>query len=93
MIMLLIAGATFEGSLCNSGEGRLNNSCDVTKVDNPSIEQSERCCRKHGICSHEILQDEATNTNYKFAGRKVTRKVQQGHIYCLFLKSSPYIVC
>ncbi|CAD5181394.1 putative NAD kinase 3 [Musa acuminata AAA Group] len=67
-------GATFEGSLCNSGEGRLNNSCDVTKVDNPSIEQSERCCRKHGICSHEILQDEATNTNYKFAGRKVTRK-------------------
>ncbi|CAL9111283.1 NAD kinase [Musa troglodytarum] len=67
-------GATFEGSLCNSGEGRLNNSCDGTKVDNPAIEQSERCCRKHGICSHEILQDEATNTNYKFAGRKVTRK-------------------
>ncbi|THU57891.1 hypothetical protein C4D60_Mb03t08360 [Musa balbisiana] len=67
-------GATFEGSLCDSGEGRLKNSCDVTKVDNPAIEQSERCCRKHGICSHEILQDEATDTNYKFAGRKVTRK-------------------
>lgn len=81
----MIAGATFEGSLCDSGEGRLKNSCDVTKVDNPAIEQSERCCRKHGICSHEILQDEATDTNYKFAGRKVTRKVQQGHIYCLSL--------
>lgn len=62
-----------ESDLPNSGVGMLN-TCDETKPDTAAVEQSERCCRKNGICSHEILQDEPTDSSSKLIGRKVARK-------------------
>ncbi|WOK96046.1 NAD kinase 3 [Canna indica] len=70
-------GLPSDGGIPNSRDGitvDTDNSCDEITVDNPSTEQSERCCRKHGICSHEILQDEATDSSSILTGRKVARK-------------------
>lgn len=82
-ILCYIGNSVFAGQGCdsdlpNSGNGMLDNSCDEsheTTVDISTIEQSERCCRKHGICSHEILQDESSDSSFKITGRKVARKV------------------
>lgn len=48
-------------------------------ISNPVTEQSDKCCGKHGLCSHEILRNEVTEPiTSKLAAGKVT--------YCFFKK-------
>ncbi|ONK67444.1 uncharacterized protein A4U43_C05F100 [Asparagus officinalis] len=43
---------------CTSDNDKCVNQLDQSMVPNPVSDQSDRCCGKHGICSHEILGDE-----------------------------------
>ncbi|KAJ0978771.1 hypothetical protein J5N97_014245 [Dioscorea zingiberensis] len=56
-----------EGSHHNPFNEKLQNSPDRVVMNGPQIEQTEKCCGKHGICSHEILWDEAPQSNSKLA--------------------------
>ena len=46
---------------------KLQNSPNRAVMNGPYIEQTEKCCGKHGICSHEILWDEAPRSSPKLA--------------------------
>ncbi|CAK9183470.1 unnamed protein product [Ilex paraguariensis] len=60
----------FEHEVLSSGEhsgdfddGRAENLGDQLLLLNEAGEQSERCCGKHGICSHEVLRDGESDSN------------------------------
>jgi hypothetical protein len=46
-------------------------------LDTASIDQTS-CCGNHGICSHQILQDECPGPNRKPDEKIVGRKVSLG---------------
>lgn len=46
---------------CTSDNEKYENQSDQSMVPNHVTEQSDRCCGKHGICSHEILRNEVTD--------------------------------
>ncbi|XP_058077474.1 probable NAD kinase 1 isoform X2 [Magnolia sinica] len=54
-----------EGDHLDSQGRTLMNSSNEPILHKPSIEQTDRCCGKHGICSDEILRDEAKNSDSK----------------------------
>ena len=58
---------------CN-GE-RTGNSADQPVLSNQTHEQSDVCCGKNGICSHEVLRDGDTDSNFDVVQNKVMRKV------------------
>ncbi|KAK1293469.1 putative NAD kinase 1 [Acorus calamus] len=43
-------------------------------LGNTTIKQTDRCCGKHGICSHEVLQDDTMVSKSKFLQDLATRK-------------------
>nr|XP_010938543.1 probable NAD kinase 1 [Elaeis guineensis] len=65
---------SLEGCHDLSKDLKLDNLSSKLMVDNPAMEQNEKCCGKHGICSHEILRDEDTDASSKLVGRRVARK-------------------
>ncbi|GFZ20702.1 NAD kinase 1 [Actinidia rufa] len=58
---------------CN-GE-RTGNSADEPVLSNQTHEQSDVCCGKNGICSHEVLRDGDTDSNFDVVQNKVMRKI------------------
>ncbi|XP_039128683.1 LOW QUALITY PROTEIN: probable NAD kinase 1, partial [Dioscorea cayenensis subsp. rotundata] len=59
--------AQSEDAHYNPMDEKLQNSPNQPVMNGPYIEQTEKCCGKHGICSHEILWDEAPRSNTKLA--------------------------
>ncbi|KAK1318816.1 putative NAD kinase 1 [Acorus calamus] len=51
-------------------EGLQNHS----DQENSSIEQTDKCCGKHGICSHEVLRDDMMVSKTKFIHDLAMRK-------------------
>lgn len=97
MVPCLVAlSLELEGCHDLSKDLKPDNSSSELKVHNPTMEQSEKCCGKHGICSHEILRDEDTDASSKLAGRRVARKVSLGFscgssLFSLSLASSGFL--
>ena len=80
VLSLFVALApSLEGCHDLSKDLKLDNLSSKLMVDNPAMEQNEKCCGKHGICSHEILRDEDTDASSKLVGRRVARKVSVGY--------------
>ncbi|KAH7677008.1 NAD kinase protein [Dioscorea alata] len=57
----------FEVAHYNPMNEKLQNSPNQPVMNGSYIEQTEKCCGKHGICSHEILWDEAPRSSTKLA--------------------------
>lgn len=55
---------------------RPENFTDQPPLSNEAAEQSERCCWKNGIFSHEVLQDGETNFDSEVVPCKFMRKVE-----------------
>ncbi|KAL6853912.1 hypothetical protein ACP4OV_019941 [Aristida adscensionis] len=66
------------GSCTNSNLGKLASQLTL---ETPASDQTV-CCGKHGICSHEILQDEVPGptprSSHKMVGRKASFKLSWG---------------
>lgn len=58
-----------------SNEEKPKEIGEKKKVLDEVAEQSERCCGKNDICSHEVLQDGKPDSNSSVTPRKVMRKV------------------
>ena len=54
---------------------RTGNSADQPVLSNQTHEQSEVCCGKNGICSHEVLRDGDTVSYFDVVQIKVMRMV------------------
>ncbi|XP_057484109.1 NAD(H) kinase 1 isoform X2 [Actinidia eriantha] len=65
---------------CN-GE-RTGNSADQPVLSNQTHEQSDVCCGKNGICSHEVLRDGDTDSNSDVVQNKVMRKASFKLSWC-----------
>ncbi|XP_042482306.1 probable NAD kinase 1 isoform X2 [Macadamia integrifolia] len=66
------------GSHCDTtseNPGRISNQNVKTNMAN---DQSERCCGKHGICSHEVLKDGEAESNPMVVPKKASFKLQWG---------------
>ncbi|KAJ3688006.1 hypothetical protein LUZ61_017170 [Rhynchospora tenuis] len=69
-----------EGCPCCMND-TLENSLDKLTVHDASSDQNE-CCGNHGICSHQVLGDEApapiVNSAYKMVARKASFRLSWG---------------
>ncbi|XP_031495053.1 putative NAD kinase 3 isoform X1 [Nymphaea colorata] len=70
----LIMKGLSSDSLHNSKCEWLTKSPDQTEGQNSDNGQTERCCGKHGICTHQFLRDESPESDCKVGTNKVTRK-------------------
>ncbi|KAJ6852289.1 putative NAD kinase 3 [Iris pallida] len=67
-----------EVSHCDS-EKKYLDMLDQSMAQNPVTELGEKCCGKHGICSHAILRDEVTEPiTRKLAAQKASFKLSWG---------------
>lgn len=67
-----------EVSRCDSEKEYLD-MLDRSMAQAPVSELGEKCCGKHGICSHEILRDEVTEPiTRKLAAQKASFKLSWG---------------
>ncbi|XP_077250299.1 NAD kinase 1 isoform X2 [Tasmannia lanceolata] len=57
-----------EGDYPDSKVECLKMLSNKSVLDDANSEKNERCCGKHGICSHEVLRDKATNSDSKVVG-------------------------
>lgn len=59
-----------------------NSSTDssTNSMHGTNTEQNDRCCGKHGICSHEVLRNGEIDADLSASPNKFMRKV----IYCIF---------
>ncbi|KAF6140757.1 hypothetical protein GIB67_035184 [Kingdonia uniflora] len=64
-----------QGAQYDSKEITAENLSDQTVPQTISIEQLEKCCGKHGICSHEVLRDGETDFESKMNHNKIRKKV------------------
>lgn len=61
----------------HSGDCNRKNAENLANQPTPwnqVAEQSEKCCGKHGICSHEVLRDGEIDSDAKEAHNKFSRK-------------------
>ncbi|OMP09550.1 hypothetical protein COLO4_05366 [Corchorus olitorius] len=54
--------------------GRVENPDNQLIQQNELDEHSEKCCMKHGICSHEVLRDRVSDSNCNKDHSKMMRK-------------------
>lgn len=54
---------------------RVDISADQPVLSRQTCEQSEVCCGKHGLCSHEVLRDGDPDSDCNVAHNRMTRKV------------------
>ncbi|XP_043691290.1 probable NAD kinase 1 isoform X2 [Telopea speciosissima] len=57
--------------ITSENPGRISDQKDMTSLAN---DQSERCCGKHGICSHEVLKDGEAESNPMVVHNKIAKK-------------------
>ncbi|PSR86814.1 NAD(H) kinase [Actinidia chinensis var. chinensis] len=84
-----------EHKVLSSGESvgeyngeRTGNSADQPVLSNQTHEQSDVCCGKNGICSHEVLRDGDTDSNFDVVQNKVMRKASFKLSWCCKGKNS-----
>jgi hypothetical protein len=58
-----------------SNEEKAEEFVDHRKLLDEVTDQSERCCGKNDICSHEVLRDGEPNSNSTVVQNKIMRKV------------------
>lgn len=64
---------------CNTANELSVNRLHPSMVQNSVTEQHDKCCGKHGICAHEILRNDITDTvAHKMATRKASFKLCWG---------------
>lgn len=54
---------------------RVDISADQPVLSRQTCKQSEVCCGKHGLCSHEVLRDGDPDSDCNVAHNRMTRKV------------------
>lgn len=59
---------------CGSKDEESEYSGNEKLVQDTSLEKTEKCCGKDGICSHEVLRDGTMETNSMMTRRTVARK-------------------
>lgn len=61
---------------CSESSGKKTNELVGRQtVSHELAEQSDECCGKNGICSHEVLQDGEPDRNSTVGQNKMMRKV------------------
>lgn len=61
---------------CSESSGKKENELVGRKmVSHELAEQSDECCGKNGICTHEVLQDGEPDCNSTVGKNKMMRKV------------------
>ncbi|XP_057953649.1 NAD(H) kinase 1 isoform X1 [Malania oleifera] len=70
---------TFEGPLCDKRSDEFDGNGEENLVNHPvschrANEQSEGCCGKHGICSHEVLRDGEADSGSEVVQHRIRRK-------------------
>ncbi|KAE9462209.1 hypothetical protein C3L33_05877, partial [Rhododendron williamsianum] len=68
--------------LLSSGESngdvngeRADSSADQPVLSSQTYKQSEVCCGKHGLCSHEVLRDGDPDSDCNVVQNRMTRKI------------------
>lgn len=54
---------------------RADSSADQPVLSSQTYKQSEVCCGKHGLCSHEVLRDGDPDSDCNVVQNRMTRKV------------------
>lgn len=64
---------------CYPDTEKSENHLDQSLAQNSVTEQSDKCCGKHGICSHEILRNEVTDPgSLRMTAKKASFKLCWG---------------
>ncbi|KAG5517506.1 hypothetical protein RHGRI_038043 [Rhododendron griersonianum] len=80
---------TLEHKVLSSGESngdvngeRADSSADQPVLSSQTYKQSEVCCGKHGLCSHEVLRDGDPDSDCNVVQNRMTRKASFKLSWC-----------
>lgn len=60
----------------------ISSNSSTNSLHGTNAEQNDRCCGKHGICSHEVLRNGEIDANLSESPNKFMRKVL--HVFHFF---------
>jgi NAD+ kinase len=82
-------GCNEEKAVLSSGESngdvnceRVDSSADQPVLSRQTCKQSEVCCGKHGLCSHEVLRDGDPDSDCNVVQNRMTRKASFKLSWC-----------